>query len=177
MNIGQKIKQLRIKTGLTLEELASRSELSKGFLSQLERDLTSPSIDTLGNILEALGTDFSKFFEPVKKEQVIFKKQDFFEDEKDEYKISWIVPNAQKNEMEPIILTLYSNQKSQEISPHEGEEFGYVLKGKVQLQLGNELLEIKKGESFYFKGDKSHQFINATDTDAMILWVCTPPIF
>ena len=56
MEIGQKIKQLRIQKGLTLEELASRSELTKGFLSQMERDLTSPSIATLNDILEALGT-------------------------------------------------------------------------------------------------------------------------
>ena len=55
MEIGKKIKALRTKNGLTLEELASRSELTKGFLSQLERDLTSPSISTLEDILEALG--------------------------------------------------------------------------------------------------------------------------
>ena len=51
MDIGNKIKQLRTRQGLTLEELASRSELTKGFLSQLERDLTSPSIDSLSDIL------------------------------------------------------------------------------------------------------------------------------
>ena len=62
MDIGQKIKRLRIKNGLTLEELASRSELTKGFLSQVERDLTSPSISTLEDILEALGTTLADFF-------------------------------------------------------------------------------------------------------------------
>ena len=62
MEIGQKIKQLRIQKGLTLEELASRSELTKGFLSQMERDLTSPSIATLNDILEALGTTLAEFF-------------------------------------------------------------------------------------------------------------------
>ena len=55
MEIGHRIKQLRTKNKLTLEELASRSELSKGFLSQVERDLTSPSIATLSDIVEALG--------------------------------------------------------------------------------------------------------------------------
>ena len=62
MDIGQKIKRLRIKNGLTLEELASRSELTKGFLSQVERNLTSPSITTLNDILEALGTSLASFF-------------------------------------------------------------------------------------------------------------------
>ena len=59
MDIGHKIKQLRIQKGLTLEELASRSELTKGFLSQTERNLTSPSIATLNDIVEALGTSLS----------------------------------------------------------------------------------------------------------------------
>lgn len=60
--IGTKIKDLRIQKGLTQEELADRCELSKGFISQLERDLTSPSIATLLDILTCLGTDLKDFF-------------------------------------------------------------------------------------------------------------------
>ena len=59
--IGTKIKDLRIQKGLTQEELADRCELSKGFISQLERDLTSPSIATLLDILTCLGTDLKDF--------------------------------------------------------------------------------------------------------------------
>ncbi len=59
MNIGPKIKELRVMKGLTQEELADRSELSKGFISQLERDLTSPSIATLVDILNSLASTLS----------------------------------------------------------------------------------------------------------------------
>ena len=62
MDIGAKIKRIRLSNQLTLEELANRSELTKGFLSQLERDLTSPSVATLENILEALWTNLKDFF-------------------------------------------------------------------------------------------------------------------
>ena len=62
MDIGAKIKRIRLSNQLTLEELANRSELTKGFLSQLERDLTSPSVATLENILEELGTNLKYFF-------------------------------------------------------------------------------------------------------------------
>ena len=62
MEIGNKIKRLRLQRGLTQEELAARTELSKGFISQLERDITSPSIATLLDILEALGADVAAFF-------------------------------------------------------------------------------------------------------------------
>ena len=60
MDIGAKIKRIRLSNQLTLEELANRSELTKGFLSQLERDLTSPSVATLENLLPILKTFFRK---------------------------------------------------------------------------------------------------------------------
>ena len=62
MKIGAKIKELRTRNGLTLEELASRSELNQGFLSQLERDLTSPSISTLEDNIEASRYKFKDEF-------------------------------------------------------------------------------------------------------------------
>ena len=99
MNIGEKLKELRLRNGLTLEELAARSELTKGFLSQVERDLTSPSISTLEDLLEALGTNLAEFFKSEKEEKIVFSQQDFFVAEKDAYTIEWIIPNAQKNEM------------------------------------------------------------------------------
>lgn len=61
MDIGNKLKELRVLKGLTQEELADRSELSKGFISQLERNLTSPSITTLMDILQCLGTSIGEF--------------------------------------------------------------------------------------------------------------------
>lgn len=70
MNIGQKVRELRIAKNLTQEELADRSELSKGFISQLERDLTSPSIATLVDILQCLGTNLNEFFSDDEEEQV-----------------------------------------------------------------------------------------------------------
>ena len=104
MEIGKKLRKYRVQNNLTLEELASRTELTKGFLSQIENDLTSPSISTLGDIVEALGMDLSSFFKEDKDEQIVFTDEDYFVDEKSHAKITWIVPNAQKNEMEPILL-------------------------------------------------------------------------
>ena len=72
MKIGAKVKELRVQKGLTQEELADRTELSKGFISQLERDLTSPSIATLTDILEALGTNLSEFFTEARTEKIGF---------------------------------------------------------------------------------------------------------
>ena len=86
MKIGEKIKARRQSLGLTQSELADRAELSKGFISQLERDLTSPSIATLMDILECLGADLPEFFSERAEEKVVFTPENRFEkadDEKD----------------------------------------------------------------------------------------------
>ena len=150
MDIGNKLKELRVLKGLTQEELADRSELSKGFISQLERNLTSPSITTLMDILQCLGTSIGEFFNEAPDEQIVFGKQDYFVKEDTEYKneIKWIIPNAQKNTIEPIYLTLQAGGSTCPDTPHEGEEFGYVLQGTVSIHLGNKTYKAKKGNPF-----------------------------
>lgn len=179
MNIGNKLKALRIKQALTQEELADRSELTKGFISQVERDLTSPSISTFIDILEALGTTPKDFFQDNNYEKIKFSEEDYFENINDQlkYKISWIVPNAQKNLMEPTIIELEPKGKSKEISPFDGEEFGYVLSGKVKLHFGEEVINLKKGETFYFKSNEVHYLENTSKMNSKILWISAPPSF
>lgn len=179
MNIGEKIKQLRVEKGLTQEELANRCELSKGFISQVERNLTSPSIATLVDILECLGTNLRDFFSDVVEEKVVFSKEDIFVTENEElkYRLEWLVTNAQKNLMEPILLTLEPGGQYKEDEPHEGEEFGYVLFGTVCINIGNKKYKAKKGESFYYKPRANHYISNQGKTLAKVLWVSTPPFF
>lgn len=179
MEIGERIKNLRQKMGLTQEELAERSDVTKGFISQLERDLTSPSIDTFSNVLEGLGTSFSEFFKYEKDEKIVFNKEDYFEGFYDKLglKMEWIVPNAQKNSMEPVIFTLEENGESKEYTPYEGEEFGYVLEGEIMLVLGNKELIVKEGETFYLMPNESRQIKNNFKGQSKLLWITNPPNF
>ena len=153
--------------------------MSKGFISQLERDLTSPSIATLVDILQCLGTNLEEFFSNTASEQVVFSKGDYFEkvDGELKNKIEWIIPNAQKNMMEPILLTLEPDGETYPDNPHEGEEFGYVLEGKICITLGESKYVCKKGETFYYAASKSHSIKNIGKTPSKILWVSTPPNF
>ncbi len=177
MEIGKKIKALRILKGLTQEELADRVELTKGFISQVERDLTSPSIATLVDILLCLGTDLKTFFNDSEDTQVVFHKTDFLEKQDTELKntIQWIIPNAQKNMMEPILVTIDPEGSTYPDNPHEGEEFGYVLKGSIEIHIGNQIYKAKKEESFYFSA--LHKHFITSKRGAVILWVSTPPSF
>ena len=149
MDIGNKLKELRVLKGLTQEELADRSELSKGFISQLERNLTSPSITTLMDILQCLGTSIGEFFNEAPDEQIVFGKQDYFVKVDTEYKneIKWIIPNAQKNTMEPIYLTLEAGGSTCPDTPHEGEEFG-SFRELYPFILEIRLIKQKKGNPF-----------------------------
>ena len=96
MVIGDKIKRLRLQCNLTQEELANRCELTKGYISQLENDLTSPSIATLIDILSALGTSLNEFFSEEQEEKIVFKENDFIEKITEKSTLNWLVPNAQK---------------------------------------------------------------------------------
>ena len=177
--IGIKIKELRLENDLTQQELANRCELTKGFISQIERNITSPSISTLTDILEVLGTSLGEFFDESEKEAYVFTKEEFFEKTDDQLKhtVKWIVPNAQKYEMEPIILELEPGGISQTDHPHSGEEFGYVLKGTVILKVGKKRYTVNEGNSFYYIANKNHVIENNTKKKAVVLWVSTPPMF
>ena len=177
--IGRKLRRLRVKLGLTQEELAARTELTKGFISQLENDITSPSIATLMDILEALGTDIAAFFNDRSEERVVFTPEDTFEKEDGEAGnvIRWLVPNAQKNALEPILVSIRPGGRTDELDPHEGEEFGMVLNGTVTLVDGDAKHRVHKGDSFYLHPQGVHWLENNGKTPAKVLWISTPPSF
>ena len=177
MELGVKLKELRLHCALTQEELADRCELTKGYISQLENDLTSPSIATLIDILSALGTNLKEFFSEEEEEKIVFKEDDFIEKDTGALKINWLVNNAQKNAMEPIIVELMPGKYTEADVPHEGEEFGYVLKGTVRVFYGGRTYTVRAGESFYFQAGKKHRLENNGNRDAILIWVSTPPSF
>ena len=178
-DLGVKIKALRLENGLTQEELANRCELTKGFISQIERHLTSPSIATLRDILEVLGTTLGEFFSDKEEDVFVFTDKDFYTNTDDalRHTITWIVPNAQKYAMEPIIIELPPGGQSVEDKPHPGEEFGYVLEGEITLRVGQKNRIVKRGESFYYLTNKPHVILNHHTSPAKVLWVSTPPMF
>lgn len=179
MDIGKKLKELRIQKDLTQEELADRTELSKGFISQLENNNTSPSISTLTDILQCLGTGLSDFFSEPPEEQIVFRKSDFFVKEDFELRnqIEWIIPNAQKNMLEPIRVTLGIGGSTYPDIPHEGEEFGYVLSGHIRVHLGRHTYSAAKGDTFYFTPNAKHYIEAVGQKGASFIWISTPPNF
>ena len=114
VEIGKKLKQLRLKLDLTQNELAKRTELTKGYISQLENDLSSPSIATLQCILDVLGVTLEEFFSEPKTEKVVYKSSEYSYSENGGGRNTWLITDSQVKEMEPIILTLPEGTESEE---------------------------------------------------------------
>jgi transcriptional regulator with XRE-family HTH domain len=177
-SIGERIKMLRQAKTLTQEELASRAGLTKGFISQIERNLTSLSVESLIGILDALDEKPSSFFNGAYDEQIVFRLKDRVELEMEHVKAFQIlVPAAQNRLMDPALLELDAGEKTPEEEPHEGEEFGLVLSGSIELTLGGKVYKLKKGECFYFRATRKHFISNKRKNSAFVLWVSSPPNF
>jgi transcriptional regulator with XRE-family HTH domain len=181
MKIGKRIKRLRLANDLTQDELALRADLTKGFISLLERDHTSISIEALAQVLEVVGCSMSDFFKDMEmgEQKVVFGSEDrvVVVGEDDEETIELLIPGAQRNLMDPVLVTIKSGQASKD-SGHEGEEFGIVLSGTVVLEMeGHKHQRVCKGECFYFKADRPHVVVNRGTRTATILWVVSPPVY
>ena len=176
MQIGKKIKRLRLKKGLTQEELGERTDLSKGYISQLERDLTSPSIETLFSRLEVLGSAPKEFFDDSgDSRKVVFSKEEHTlnTDPDRGFTVRWLVSESNENLMEPVLLTFEAGGKFKEFEPSLSETFIYVLKGKIRIELGKDMFDAGEGDAVYYEASDVHRVFNAGDTEAECLLVAT----
>lgn len=176
MQIGAKIKALRIKKGLTQEELGERTDLTKGYISQLERDLNSPSIDTLFTILEVLGTTPRDFFDdPNDEQKVVFNDSDqtSYYDEEKKYEIQWLIPTSNEKEMEPVLITFQKDGEFKQFEPSLSETFIYVLKGRIKIIIGDAEFIAKEGNAIYYEASQNHQIFNVHTGITKILLVAT----
>ncbi len=129
MQIGTKLRNLRRQKNLTQEELAERTDLSKGYISQIESQHASPSMETFLNILEVLGTSPGDFFKEKSKEKVLYTKNErTIYDEYDRgYILNWLVTNSNEFEMEPLILSIKPGASYKHFEPSESDTFIYCL--------------------------------------------------
>ncbi len=177
LEIGKKIKDLRLAAELTQEELANRAKLTKGFISQIENDQTSISLDSLIDILDALGISISEFFaDDDALERIAFSRNDRISLTGRGIKsFELLVPGSTNKLMDPIWITLDPGESLPVEEPHNGEEFGYVFSGQLIIRYGKKTFRLKKDDCFYFEADKAHQFINMGKSKATFVWVMTPP--
>ena len=175
MKIGKKLKNLRNIKQLTQGELAERTNLSKGYVSQIESEHASPSMETFFNILEVLGTTPREFFNDSANTKVLYKKNEQIHyDESDRgYLLNWPITQSNNFEMEPLILTLRPNASYKSFDPSDSDTFIYCLQGEVSLLLGSDYYHAEEGDALYFKANQIHRLKNLTSQDVKVMVVAT----
>jgi DNA-binding transcriptional MerR regulator/quercetin dioxygenase-like cupin family protein len=174
--IGVRLRQLRIRRGLSLAHVAKAVGISLGFLSALERSHMSASVSTLRKLARFYKTNILDFFDPA------------------EFNIRLVTPGKRKvleagpgvrmellawgnTVMEPHLFRIAPQSGSGESYAHEGEEFLYILQGELQISLEDEEYRLRPGDSFYFESATPHRWKNPGRGETWVLWVNTPPTF
>ena len=177
LKIGEKIKALRLASELTQAELADRARLTKGFISQLENDQTSISVDSLADILGALGVSLAEFFSDSSDVKVVFSPGERISiDNKGASRFEILVPSSTNNLMDPILIELKPGEKLGQQNPLPGEQFGFVLSGTASLRINKKLYKVPHKHCFYFKSNCVHQVLNTSKSTVKLLWISTPPL-
>lgn len=178
LQIGEQIRNLRLARNLTQEELAERADLTKGFISVLERDQTSISVDSLDQILKVLNVKISDFFREIDIPQVVYgpeERASIADTGASAFEL--LIPGGADRRMEAARVVLEPGEITYSVKPYRGEAFGIVIRGSISIAFGNEVHEATAESSFYFSGDREHVIENRGDHPAEFYWVTTPPTF
>lgn len=180
--LGTRIRGLRKRRGLTLAELAAQSELTAGYISQLERNLAYPSIPALFNIARSLGVTIQWFFaseaavDPADAGYVVRRNTRMSVHYEDGIIDELLTPQPSR-QLEILHSRFPPGTYSQQSYSHEGEEAGYILSGIFELWVGDRHFQLREGDSFSYSSQEPHRYGNPGDSDTLVLWVITPPTF
>jgi transcriptional regulator with XRE-family HTH domain len=162
--IGAKIRQLRNQRAITLDALTMRTGISSGYLSKIERGLSSPPIATLSRIASALGVKLSDFFEDYEREQNISivppgERRSLTRDGQIYgYYYESLAHKRYNKLMEPFIIRLYPDCSDRRMFVHRGEEMLFLLEGQFAMIYGDERFEIvEPGTCIYIDASIPHR--------------------
>lgn len=176
--LGSRLRKRRQQLGLTLKEVAVGAGLSVGFISQIERGITAPSLSSLVSVSRVLGMEVGEFLTQPRSDGALTRQ-----DQRPVYAVS---PNSLTyerissafpgNVLRSVIIHEPPGHRSEPIA-HEGEEMFYLLEGAVTVEVAGERTVLEAGDSLHFASTKIHSSWNHTDRPATILWVGTMDVF
>jgi len=181
--VGREIRQLRRARDTTIAELSKASGLSRGYLSQIERGISSPSVKALHSISRALGVTISWFFSPASSEDDGLRDVVVRADRRRTLKFSsgitdeLLSPNLGR-EIE-LLRCIFGpgSESGSEPYTHRGEEAGIIISGTLHLWIGEKHLVLEEGDSFAFSSDTPHRYANPTEQETVVIWAITPPSY
>lgn len=176
VELAQRLKKIRKDRGLTLEEVASQAGLTRGWLSKVENFRVTPSVTALAGISSALGVSLSELFEGLDaKPAIVVTPRDRRvplkrDEDVSELDYESLAAGRPARQMDPFVLRVPPSDHRPAFS-HAGEEFLYVLAGRVRLEYADRAFEMGEGDSAYFDGQNPHRLVCLSETPAEVLVV------
>ena len=176
--VGALIRARRRQLHMTLEEICQAAGISKGYLSQVERDQATPSLGTLAQIARSLDVGMDYFIATPSVENSLTRAEERPKFSVDGSSILYerIATDFAGNILSSFVLNVPPGYRSETVS-HEGEEILYVLEGRIKQKLDDEEIEMKAGDSLHFRGNRPHAWSNDSGKPARLLWTGTLPLF
>jgi transcriptional regulator with XRE-family HTH domain len=179
MQLGKKVRDLRLRSGMTVQQLAAATGLSKGFISQVENDRTSPSLVTLRDLARALDTSMAYLV--VEEEQ---RPHLVRAGQRQQVRVGGnagrveLLSAMPKRNMELVLAELPPGRNAGDKRHfHHGEECIFCLEGRVSVTCGTEVWTLEEGDSFHFDGRVPHAVENAGEAIARVVIAITPAAF
>ena len=179
-DLGEKLRALRKAQGLSLAQAAARIGCSPSYLSMVENHKLDPSVSRLKKIAEGLGSTIVELFQEAPLDEVIMRrsKRPLAAFPRSKLRIEILVPQSNpKKEMDARLAVVAPGGGSVGDYSHQGEEFGLILKGTLELRVEGKSYLLHQGDSFYFRSSQDHQWRNPGQEDCEIVWVNHPPSF
>ncbi len=172
--IGKKIKKARLDKKIPLDNLANDTGFSVEHLKEIEAGKITPAVGTLLQISRALKLDSSYFLK--EQETTLNKRVKEYTKRTDNYAYTTLTPGAENKHLKAFKVIVEPKQDHQGVGyHHEGEEFVYVLKGKIEVTVGEHVNKLKKGDSLHFNSGISHHMRNVGDKKAELIVVIYGP--
>jgi transcriptional regulator with XRE-family HTH domain len=175
-SFGARLRELRLKRGWTLEELAARSSLSKAFLSRLESGSRQASIAAVLTLSRIFGVSLASLFESQLAVEpcVIVRGADADEKSINGLKYAPLSNAGRFFNLQPIKVTVPVSRRGNEHYHHDGEEWIYVLSGALMLSLAGKTYDLKPGDAAHFDSRLPHRLIARGNQAAEVLLVASP---
>lgn len=179
-DVGQRLRQLRLRLGLSQRELARRAGVSNATISMIEANQVSPSISALKQTLSAIGVGIADFFASaeVETEKVVFRADELTEIAGGAVSYRQVGANPQGHSLQ-MLHERYGPgaQSGKKMLSHQGEEAGVVIKGRLGLEVDGRRYELAAGDAYFFDSRKPHAFRNLGESELVVVSACTPPSF
>ena len=176
--LGHRVRSKRHELKLTLDDLAGRSGVARTTISKIERDIVSPSFNTLAKIARGMGLKITQLIsEEQGEEPVVIRKKDraVLEFNGSEYKVENLSSVLENVMLEVIEMTIEAGKDVGVDPPHPGEEFLLCQQGTVEFQIGDTTYKLQKGDAIHFKPNENTCLLNTSSRQAKVLWAYTPP--